>query len=81
MLPGGTGRGAGGEAVSGDAALVLAMAVTACICVYAVAALWLKSLLRRWWVRSSGCPACAYRDGGPCSCDRKCINPDCKGAR
>lgn len=39
--------------------------------------LWLRRAGRRYWVRGAGCPGCAYRNQGPCTCKRKCINPEC----
>lgn len=65
--------------MTGDGRLALAVACVAVIVVYATLGLWARGVLRRWRVRNAGCPACAYRKGGECSCDRKCVNPDCKG--
>lgn len=75
-------RGVGrlpGAVVSGDAAFTVAMTVAAVAGCALVAGLSLRAALRRWWVRRSGCPACAYRDRGECACPRECVNPECKG--
>jgi hypothetical protein len=46
-----------------------------------VSLLWLLTRGRRYWVRGAGCPGCAYRNQGPCTCKRKCINPECEWRR
>ena len=57
------------------------MTVTAVGGVAAVFLLWLRGVIRRYWVRGAGCPGCAYRKQGPCTCDEQCINPECKWRR